>query len=63
MRLRIGVSKISAFEYGCGTGNVSFFLKENFDKITLADSSRGMLDVVKEKIKKDNIRHFKMLHN
>lgn len=57
-----GSENLSAFEYGCGTGNVSFFLKEIFDKIILADSSQGMLDVVKEKIKNEKVSHFSVLH-
>ena len=39
-----------AFEYGCGTGQVSFFLKDYLKEITLADDSEGMLAVLREKI-------------
>ena len=38
------------FEYGCGTGLVSFALAESLGDITLADSSSGMLTVLAEKI-------------
>ena len=38
------------FEYGCGTGLVSFALAESLGDITLADSSSGMLAVLAEKI-------------
>jgi 2-polyprenyl-3-methyl-5-hydroxy-6-metoxy-1,4-benzoquinol methylase len=48
----------SAMEYGCGTGNVSFFLKDNFSKITLADSSIGMIGEVQQKIEKLGVAHF-----
>lgn len=41
---------MSAFEYGCGTGLLSFALKDEFKHITLADTSQGMLDVLREKI-------------
>ncbi|MCU0608865.1 MAG: methyltransferase domain-containing protein [Chitinispirillaceae bacterium] len=41
---------ISAMEYGCGTGYLSFLLRERFSKITLVDTSEGMLGVVREKI-------------
>ena len=40
-----------ALEYGCGTGLLSFALHNDFASITLADTSRGMLDVLAEKIK------------
>jgi ubiquinone/menaquinone biosynthesis C-methylase UbiE len=42
--------KMNALEYGCGTGLLSFALNEDLGKITLADTSQGMLDVLKEKI-------------
>lgn len=42
--------KMNAFEYGCGTGLLSFALNEDLGDITLADTSQGMLDVLKEKI-------------
>lgn len=40
----------SAFEYGCGTGLVSFALREKIQKIVLADISDGMLSVLNSKI-------------
>ncbi len=42
--------EMKAFEYGCGTGLLSFALKEYLGQITLADTSQGMLDVLAEKI-------------
>lgn len=42
---------MTALEYGCGTGLLSFALQPEFDSITLADTSQGMLDVLSEKIK------------
>jgi len=39
-----------ALDYGCGTGLLSFPLKDELGAILLADSSSGMLDVVAEKI-------------
>ena len=47
----------SVMEFGCGTGLVSFNLIENFDKITLIDSSQGMIDVVNEKIESYNAKN------
>lgn len=41
---------MSALDYGCGTGLLSFPLKDELGAIVLADSSSGMLDVVAEKI-------------
>lgn len=44
-----------AFEYGCGTGLVSFLLSPLLNRIVMADSSKGMLDVLREKIAKGNV--------
>ena len=41
---------MSALDYGCGTGLLSFPLKDELGAILLADSSDGMLAVVAEKI-------------
>ncbi len=41
---------MSALEYGCGTGLLSFALQPQLGHITLADSSSGMLDVLRAKI-------------
>lgn len=49
----------TALEFGCGTGLVSFFLKNEFDEITLADTSSGMIEVLKEKIHAEEISNFK----
>lgn len=43
-------SEMRALEYGCGTGLLSFALRDDFKAITLADTSRGMLQVLAEKI-------------
>jgi ubiquinone/menaquinone biosynthesis C-methylase UbiE len=42
--------QMTALEYGCGTGLLSFALRSRFEQITLADSSPGMLAVLGEKI-------------
>jgi len=39
-----------ALEYGCGTGLLSFALQPSLGSITLADSSAGMLKVLRDKI-------------
>ncbi len=43
-------TKMNALEYGCGTGLLSFALQLDLRKITLADTSQGMLDVLRQKI-------------
>ena len=43
-------NEIKALEYGCGTGLLSFALQSDLGEITLADTSQGMLDVLREKI-------------
>ena len=40
-----------ALEYGCGTGLLGFALQPHLASITLADTSQGMLDVLRGKIK------------
>jgi ubiquinone/menaquinone biosynthesis C-methylase UbiE len=45
----------NALEFGSGTGNVSFQLADKFASITLADTSEGMLEVLREKIASGNI--------
>jgi ubiquinone/menaquinone biosynthesis C-methylase UbiE len=42
--------RMSALDYGCGTGLLSFPLKDELGAILMADSSGGMLEVVAEKI-------------
>lgn len=42
--------RMNALDYGCGTGLLSFPLKDELGAILLADSSSGMLDVVAGKI-------------
>ena len=43
-------TEMTALEYGCGTGLLSFALQTDLGQITLADTSQGMLDVLGEKI-------------
>lgn len=44
-------NEMTAFEYGCGTGQLSFQLRNKIGPITLADSSTGMLEVLRDKIR------------
>jgi ubiquinone/menaquinone biosynthesis C-methylase UbiE len=43
-------ARMNAMEYGCGTGLLSFELRGDIGPITLADSSEGMLEVLRDKI-------------
>lgn len=52
---------MNAFEFGCGTGLLSYQLKDSFKTITLADTSEGMINVLHEKIADENINNFKPL--
>ncbi len=49
--------QMTAFEYGCGTGLLSFALQPYLGHITLADSSTGMLAVLAEKIAASGIQN------
>ncbi len=48
---------MTAFEFGCGTGLLGFFLKDSFGSITLADNSEGMIKVLKERINHEHIEN------
>ncbi len=54
---------LTALEYGCGTGLLSFALQARLGHITLADSSTGMLAVLREKIAAANIGNTCTAHN
>lgn len=45
----------NAMEFGGGTGLLSFELLDKFENIDIVDLSKGMLEVAKEKIKKNNL--------
>ncbi len=53
--------EMSALEYGCGTGLLSFALQTDLGQITLADTSQGMLNVLAEKISAANAANMKPL--
>ncbi len=50
-------TRMSALEYGCGTGLLSFFLRSHLGQITLADSSVGMLEVLTKKIAAEGVKN------
>jgi len=51
--------KLKALEFGAGTGLLSFLLKDKFSGIVLMDNSAEMINVIRGKIKGQNIRHMK----
>ena len=52
-------ANMTALEYGCGTGLVSFALQPYLGHITLADSSSGMLAVLREKIAASQVKNMR----
>ncbi len=48
----------TAMELGCGTGLLSFQMKDAFENITLVDNSKGMMDVLAEKIQQHQVNNF-----
>lgn len=53
---------MNALEFGCGTGLLSYQLKDIFNTITLVDISKGMIEVLNEKIKVNNIKNLYPIH-
>lgn len=53
--------KLDALEFGCGTGLLSFELKDAFKRITLTDNSEGMIKVLHEKIQAAGVKNFNPL--
>jgi len=52
------IENSAALEFGCGTGLLSYQLKDYFNTITLTDTSKGMIEVLQQKIKNENITNF-----
>lgn len=52
-----GSKEVSAMEFGCGTGLISFNLYDKLKKITLIDSSKGMIDILNSKIKRYEVKN------
>lgn len=48
---------MTALDYGCGTGQLSFPLKDELGAILMADGSRGMLEIVADKIAAQHVRN------
>ncbi len=54
-------AQMTALDYGCGTGLLSFELRQYIDHITLADSSDGMLAVLRSKIDSADIKNMTVI--
>jgi len=52
----------TAFEYGCGTGLLGFALRPHIASVTLADSSPGMLAVLRSKVEASGLDQMTILH-
>ena len=52
-------NQLNALEFGCGTGLLSFALKDVFKTINLVDTSAGMINELNEKISKHQLTNFK----
>ncbi len=50
-----GLEGMTGFEYGCGTGLLSFSLRRHLKRIVLGDNSSGMLKVLRQKISQSNV--------
>ncbi len=46
-----------AMEFGCGTGLISFNLYDKFKHVMLVDTSKGMIDILVEKIQEAKIKN------
>lgn len=63
IKKRIPLSKkMTALEYGAGTGIASFLLKDYLKEITLIDNSSEMVRIINEKIKSAKARNLKTLN-
>lgn len=47
----------NAMEFGCGTGLITFNLKNKFKDIMMVDNSAGMIEEVNKKIKNQNVNN------
>lgn len=53
------MQQMRGLEYGCGTGTLSFELRPFLNSIVLADNSKGMLEVLENKISKSGYSNMK----
>ena len=55
-------NKMTALEYGAGTGIGSFLLKDYLKKITLMDNSSEMVKIINEKIRSSKVKNLRALN-
>ncbi len=53
---------MTALEFGAGTGITSFLLKDYLKKITMMDTSAGMISVINEKIEATKAKNLKTIN-
>jgi ubiquinone/menaquinone biosynthesis C-methylase UbiE len=59
LRATVNLDRVDrALEYGCGTGLLSFEMKNELAECVLADTSQGMLEVAWQKITDARATHF-----
>lgn len=62
IKMKISIQpEMTGFEYGCGTGLLSLNLLPYLKTITAADSSEGMLNILKQKTLKHQIKNLRVL--
>ncbi len=54
--------KMSAMEFGAGTGLLSFMLLDKLGPVTLVDSSEGMVKVLNEKLAKSDMTEIRVVN-
>lgn len=57
-----GIDGMIGFEYGCGTGLLSFNLRKHLKRIVLGDNSSGMLEVLRQKIFQNNVPNMETMN-
>jgi ubiquinone/menaquinone biosynthesis C-methylase UbiE len=57
-----GLEGMNGFEYGCGTGLLSFNLRKHLRRIVLGDNSNGMLEVLQQKILQNNVSNMETMN-
>jgi len=55
-------NRMTALEFGAGTGVTSFILKDSLKEITLMDNSREMVKIMDEKIKETGVKNLKTVN-
>lgn len=56
------LNDMTGFEYGCGTGLLSFNLHRYLKRVVLGDNSAGMLDALQRKISQNNVTNMETVN-